>query len=79
VLVILVHHANIGCNEAISGFFGLPVPDWCFATYHQPKALLLDGRMATAKDFAIPAPHGVVAWIDRWVRRREAEIMRRAE
>jgi hemolysin III len=60
----LMHHANVGCNEAISGFFGMPLPDWCFGTYHQPKELLLDGRMATAKDFAIRPPPGIVGWID---------------
>ena len=75
----LMHHANIGCNEAISGFFGLPVPDWCFGTYHQPEELLLDGRMATARDFAIRNPYGFVGWIDRWARRREAGIMRGPE
>ena len=75
----LMHHANIGCNEAISGFFGLPVPDWCFGTYHQPKELLIDGRMATAKDFAIQTPPGLVGWIDRWARRRESGILRRPE
>jgi hemolysin III len=74
-----MHHANIGCNEAISGFFGMPVPDWIFGTYHQPKELLIDGRMATAKDFAIRPPRGFVAWIDRWARRREAGIMRPPE
>jgi len=75
----LMHHANIGCNEAISGFFGLPIPDWCFGTYHQPKELLLDGRMATARDFSIQAPRGFVRSIDRWARRREAGIRRRPE
>jgi hemolysin III len=71
-----MHHANILCNEAISGFFGLPVADWAFGTYHQPKALLLEGRMATAKDFAIPPPPGLVRWIDGWARKREARILR---
>ena len=75
----LMHHANIGCNEAISGFFGLPVPDWCFGTYHQPKALLLDGRLATASDFSIQAPRDFVTRIDRWARKRESEIVRRQE
>ena len=75
----LMHHANIGCNEAISGFFGMPVPDWCFGTYHQPKELLLEGRMATAKDFAVPRPLRIVQWVDRWARRRETEILRRPE
>jgi len=72
----LMHHANIGCNEAISGFFGLPIPDWCFATYHQPKALLLEGRMATARDFAIGTPRAFVRWMDRWARLRETGILR---
>lgn len=75
----LMHHANIGCNEAISGFFGLPVPDWCFGTYHQPKDLLLEGRLATAQDFAIRRPLGFIRAIDRWARRREAGIVRRDE
>ena len=75
----LMHHANVGCNEAISGFFGMPVPDWCFGTYHQPKELLLDGRMATAKDFSIPAPRGFVSRIDRWARKRETGILRSSQ
>ncbi len=72
-----MHHANISCNEAISGFFALPVADWVFGTYHQPKELLLQGRIATAKDFAVPDPPGWVRWLDRWARKREAEIIRR--
>ena len=75
----LMHHANIGCNEAISGFFGVPIPDLCLGTYHQPKELLLEGRMATAQDFAIRPARGVIRWLDRWVRRREAGILRRGE
>lgn len=71
-----MHHANIGCNEAISGFFGLPIPDWCLGTYHQPRELLLAGHRATARDFAVPAPPRWVAALDRWARRREARILR---
>lgn len=70
------HHANIGSNEAISGFFGLPLADWVFRTYHQPKDLLLHGHMATAKDFAVRPPWGFVVWVDRWARAREAKILR---
>jgi hemolysin III len=73
----LMHHANIACNEAISGFFGLPLPDWAFGTYHQPKELLLEGRQATARDFAIRPPRAFVRWIDEWARRRESGIVRR--
>jgi hemolysin III len=72
-----MHHANISCNEAISGFFGLPIADWVFRTYHQPRELLLEGRMATARDFAIGRPWPFVAWVDAWVRRRESAAMRR--
>ena len=72
-----MHHANIGCNEAIGGFFALPVPDWCFGTYHQPKELLLHDRLATAKDFAIREPRRFVRWLDRWAQRRETAIVRR--
>ena len=68
------HHANVGSNEAISGFFGLPLADWVFRTYHQPAELLLQGRSATAKDFQVRAPLPfVIAW-DRWARKREAEL-----
>ena len=69
-----MHHANISCNEAISGFFGLPLADWILGTYHQPKELLLEGRLATAKDFAVPAPPPLVRWLDGWARSRESGV-----
>jgi hemolysin III len=72
-----MHHANISCNEAISGFFGLPIADWAFGTYHQPKELLLEGRVATARDFAIKTPPPIVRWIDEWARKRETRMIRR--
>jgi len=71
-----MHHANIACNEAIGGFFGLPIPDWLLGTYHQPKELLLEGRIATAKDFAVPPPTRFVRWLDLWARKRESAIHR---
>jgi hemolysin III len=74
-----MHHANIGCNESISGFFGLPIPDWCLGTYHQPRELLLADRRATARDFALRPPPRWVAAMDRWARRREAGILRARE
>jgi hemolysin III len=69
-----MHHANVACNEAISGSFGLPLADWALGTYHQPKELLLEGRTATARDFAVPAPPGAVRWLDGWARRRESAV-----
>ena len=71
-----MHHANISCNEGISGFFSLPIADWVFGTYHQPKELLLEGRVATARDFAVPPPPGWVRWLDAWARKRESELRR---
>jgi hemolysin III len=68
----LMHHANIRCNEGISGFFTFPIADWCFGTYHHPRELLLHGRKATAKDFAIRTPRRCVRWLDAWSRRRES-------
>ena len=72
-----MHHANISCNEAISGFFSLPIADWLFGTYHQPKELLLEGRVATARDFAVPPPPGWVRWLDAQARKRESHLRRR--
>jgi hemolysin III len=69
-----MHHANISCNEGISGFFGLPIADWVFGTYHQPRELLIEGRVATARDFAVTPPPRWVQWLDAWVRKREAKI-----
>ena len=74
-----MHHANISCNEAISGFFGLPVADWLFGTYHQPKELLLEGRISSAKDFAVPPPPRWVARLDEWARKRETQILHRTQ
>lgn len=70
------HHANVGANEAISGFFGLPIADWVFGTYHQPRELLLEGRVATAKDFAVKPPPGWVRKLDEWARKRESNLAR---
>lgn len=73
-----MHHANISCNEAISGFFSLPIADWVLGTYYQPEELLLEGRLATAKAFAVPAPPRIVRWLDAWARKREAKIHHRS-
>lgn len=71
-----MHHANISCNEAISGFFSLPIADWVLGTYHQPVELLLEGRVASAKDFAVRPPPRLVRWLDGWARKRESQLRR---
>lgn len=68
------HHANNNTNEAISGFFGLPIADWILGTYNQPPGLLLQGRLATAQMFQIRLPIRLVKAIDAWGRRRESII-----
>lgn len=73
-----MHHANVGCNEAISGFFGFPIADWLFRTYRHPREIFLDGHAATAKNFAVPQPRRFVRRLDRWARKREKQQARHA-
>ncbi len=62
----LRHHADIRCNEAISGLFGLPVPDWIFGTYVDPETLYKHGQSAAPEEFVSPAPRfGFLRWLDR--------------
>ena len=75
----LMHHANIGCNEAISGFFGLPIADWSLGTYQQPKKIFLNGDIATARDFALPPPRRFVRRLDQLVKRREVQLQKDAQ
>ncbi|MDO8483067.1 MAG: hypothetical protein Q7S86_04605 [bacterium] len=60
----MFHHANIYCNMAISGVFGLPLFDWLFGTYKQPSKLLLDGTLASEDDFSAPKPCRLIRWLD---------------
>jgi hemolysin III len=62
----LRHHAVIDCNEAISGFFTLPVADWVFGTCILPGILYRHGEQNTAdKEFLSPHPIGPIRWLDR--------------
>ncbi len=60
----LRHHAVIDCNEAISGFFTLPVFDWVFGTFILPKTLYTDGTDWKAAEFTSPRPVAIVRWCD---------------
>lgn len=62
----LRHHAAIASNEAISGFFTLPVADWVFRTAVFPKSLYKDGETYLAEHFTAPRPLFVIRWLDRW-------------
>ena len=52
----LRHHADIRSNEAISGFFGFPIPDFVFGTWVKPVTLYEDGRIVGADEFKSPTP-----------------------
>lgn len=60
----LRHHAVIDCNEAISGFFTLPVFDWVFGTFILPKSLYVDGTEWEASEFTRPRPYALIRWCD---------------
>jgi hemolysin III len=54
----------IDCNEAISGFFTLPVADWVLGTFILPKTLYADGQEWQASEFVSPRPCALVRWCD---------------
>lgn len=60
----LRHHAVIDCNEAISGFFTLPVFDWLFGTFILPKSLYVHGSDWNPTDFKSPRPCALIRWCD---------------
>ncbi len=60
----LRHHAVIDCNEAISGFFTLPVFDWLFGTFILPKTLYADGTEWQPAEFTSPRPCALIRWCD---------------
>jgi hemolysin III len=62
----LRHHAVIDCNEAISGFFTLPVADLVFGTCLIPKTLYADGEEWSPANFISPKPCRLIAWADRF-------------
>ena len=61
----LRHHAVIDCNEAISGFFTLPVADFVFGTWIFPKSLYTDGGEWEASEFTSPRPCRFIRWCDK--------------
>ena len=74
----LRHHAVIDCNEAISGFFALPVADWLFGTCVIPKTLYADGEEWQPAQFQSPRPRWIIRACDRAVhalsKRRRARL-----
>jgi hemolysin III len=60
----LRHHFDIRSNEAISGFFGLPVADLVFHTFVKPATLYENGGFAGADELKRPAPR-FIGWLDK--------------
>lgn len=65
----LRHHADIHSNEAISGFFGLPIPDWLFGTWVNPKTLYEHGGVAREEEFRPRKPARFIGWLDKLAQR----------
>jgi len=61
----LRHHAVIDCNEAISGFFCLPVADWVFGTCLMPRSIYCDGEAWAPDEFRSPTPVWLIRALDR--------------
>ena len=73
----LRHHADIRCNEGISGIFGLPLVDFVLGTYVDPETLYTHGEAVHADEFVSPRPRfAFIRWLDR--RADEAVKNRRA-
>jgi hemolysin III len=62
----LRHHADIRCNEGISGVFGVPIYDLIFGTYVDPNTLFRHGGTACPTEFHSPVPRSAfIRWLDR--------------
>lgn len=64
----LRHHASHMSNESISGFFGIPIPDYIFGTYINPLTLYEHGKPGTELEFSPPTPR-FIKWLDRLAER----------
>jgi hemolysin III len=67
----LRHHADIKCNEGISGFFGIPIADFVFKTWIDPATLYPHGGHVDLSEFQPPKPIGLIRLIDEWSERQK--------
>lgn len=75
----LMHHKNIRCNEAISGFLcGFPLFDLLLGTYHRPASLSPDGSCHHPQDLRISQPTKIVVWLDNIANLQERRHKKRA-
>lgn len=61
----LRHHANVSSNESISGFFGIPLPDFIFGTYIQAKTLFPDQTIVPLSEYQSPRPYLFIRTLDK--------------
>ena len=61
----LRHHANVRCNESVSGFFGLPLPDVLFGTYLPSTTRFQDQSVIPKDEYRSPKPYWFVRNLDR--------------
>lgn len=60
----LRHHANVRCNESVSGFFGLPLPDLIFGTYLPSHTRFPDQTVVPTEEYASPKPYLFIRFMD---------------
>lgn len=70
----LMHHSKDRLNQSISGFFGLPVPDWVLGTYYVPDELPLPDAQVDPKTQVPPKPTWIVQWLDNYFETKERLI-----
>ena len=61
----LRHHANVRCNESVSGFFGLPLPDLLFGTYVPSATRFPDQTQVPATEYRSPRPYLFIRLLDK--------------
>lgn len=58
------HHAHIGTNEAVGGFFGIPMADIVFGTHVSSSTPLVDGMSVKCAAIIAPRPIGIIRFLD---------------
>jgi len=61
----LRHHANVRCNESVSGFFGLPIPDLLFGTYLPSNTRFPDQTLVPPSEYRSPKPYLFIKLLDK--------------
>lgn len=65
----LRHHADVRCNESVSGFFGIPIPDILFGTYVYTGTLYPHKQIVSDHEFISPQPIFFIRWLDAFFKK----------